>query len=99
MNFVESLRARWIEWVWDHTPTCAEMARLSSQGLERPPTWKTRLRMRLHWLICVWCERYYKQLKFLHQAAPRLPEKLQTASNQGLSAEAKERMIQRLHNQ
>ena len=84
-------------WVWNHTPTCAEMSRLASLSLDQPPSLKVRFKMWLHYLICVWCERYYKHLKFLHRAAAQFPGQLESASNKTLSPEAKERIVQRLH--
>jgi len=96
MKLLESLKMRWIVWVWNHTPNCAEMSRLASSSLDQPPSWKLRCKMRLHYLICVWCERYRKHLKFLHRVAPQFPQELETASNQKLSTEAKQRMIQHL---
>lgn len=97
MKLIEALKMRWIVWVWNHTPNCAEMSRMASLSIEQPPSLKVRLKMRLHYLICVWCERYQKHLTFLHRAAPQLPDMLETASPRTLSVEAKQRMVQRLH--
>ena len=97
MKLLEALKMRWIVWVWNHTPNCAEMSRLASLSLDRPPSLKVRLKMRLHYLICVWCERYQRHLTFLHRAAPQLPDQLEMASQRTLSIEAKQRMVQRLH--
>jgi hypothetical protein len=92
MKLLEALKTRWIVWVWNRTPTCAEMSRLASLSLDRPPSLKVRFKMWLHYLICIWCERYYKHLKFLHRAAPHFAEQLETDSNPGLSMEAKQRI-------
>jgi hypothetical protein len=73
------------------------MSRLASLSFEQPLSLKVRFKMWLHYLICVWCGRYYKHLQFLRRAAPQFSEQLEAASNRGLSAEAKRRMIQRLH--
>ena len=97
MKLTEALKTRWIVWVWNHTPNCAEMSRLASVTLDRPVTVKVRLRMRLHYLICVWCERYSKHLKFLHRAAPRLPDQWDLAIGENLSDEAKQRMKKSLN--
>ena len=97
MKLLEGLKMRWIVWVWNHTPDCAEMSRLASACIERPPSLNVRLKMRLHYFICVWCERYQKHLKFLRRAASRFPEQLETASHRPLSVEAKRRMVQLLH--
>ena len=97
MKLMESLKTRWIVWVWDHKPNCAEMSRLASQSLDQPLSLKMRFKMWLHFVICVWCERYQKHLTFLHRASPQLPDMLETASPRTLSVEAKQRMVQRLH--
>lgn len=96
MKLLESLKLRWVVWVWNHTPNCAEMSRLASFSFERPPPLALRIKMRLHHLICVWCQRYERQLKFLHRVAPKLQEEVETASQRGLSEGAKRRMVDRL---
>jgi hypothetical protein len=90
------LKQRWARWVWNHTPTCAEMSRAVSQSLDRPPSLKLRLQMWLHFLICVWCQRYHKHLTFLHREAPKLAEHTRLAPARGLSEEAKQRLKHRL---
>lgn len=96
MNIVESLKKRWVAWVWNHTPNCAEMSRMASQSFEKPLPLRTRFNMGLHYLICVWCKRYWKHLKFLNAAAPRLDAPANGPAARGLSAEAKRRIVQRL---
>jgi hypothetical protein len=96
MKFLDSLKLRWVTWVWKHTPNCAEMARLSSERLEHPLPMGMRMRMRLHFLICVWCERYLRQLEFLHEHAHCAEEHLPKFVRRGLSVEAKERIVRHL---
>lgn len=96
MKFLEALKTRWVVWVWNHTPNCAEMSRLASLSFEQLPTLRIRLKMRLHYLICVWCERYAKHLKFLHRAAPLLPAEVEGGSQRKLSEASKNRMAARL---
>jgi hypothetical protein len=96
MKFSESLKKRWVVWVWNHTPNCAEMSRLASQSFERCLPWRARFKMQLHYLICVWCKRYLTHLKFLHAAAPRRDEPADLPLAPALSAEAKRRIMQRL---
>lgn len=38
------------------------MVRLLSREREKPHSWFTRLRMRRHLEVCVWCERYQEQI-------------------------------------
>lgn len=92
MKLMTSLKTQFVLWVWKHTPSCTEMCRLTSRALEHPLTLKMRLKMRLHFMICAWCERYFEQIKFLHQAAPRLGEELGALPGRGLPVEAKERI-------
>ena|SRR5687767_1423466 len=96
MKLIESLKLRWVVWVWSHTPNCAEMSRLASLSFEQPPSLILRLKMRLHHLICVWCQRYERQLQFLHGAAPRTQDELDGLAVRGLSPEARQRLVQRL---
>jgi hypothetical protein len=96
MKLFASLKTRFVVWVWNHTPTCAEMSRLTSRALEQRLTFKTRLQMRLHFVICAWCRRYFKQINFLHQSAPRLGVDVSELPGRGMSAEAKRRITQRI---
>ena len=96
MKLLESLKMRWVVWVWNHTPNCAEMSRLASLSFEQTPSLALRFRMRLHHLICVWCQRYERQLKFLYRAAPHTHDDLDLLSAHGLSPEARQRLVQRL---
>lgn len=96
MKLFASLKTKFVVWVWNHTPTCAEMSRLTSRALEQPLTLKTRMKMRLHFVICAWCQRYFKQINFLHQAAPLLAAERDDLPGRGLSAEAKQRLTQRI---
>ena len=96
MTIVESLKKRVVTWVWNHTPNCADMSRLASQSFEQCLPLRTRFKMRLHYVICVWCKRYLKHLKFLRVAAPRRDEHADLPPARGLSAEAKRHIVQRL---
>ncbi len=96
MKLLEALKTRCILWVWNHTPTCAEMSRLASRRLDAPPSLKTRLQMRLHYLICAWCHRYARQLRFLHAASPGLQDRIEAHSARQLAPDSKRRLIERL---
>jgi hypothetical protein len=51
----------------------------------------TRLRMKLHYIICVWCERYAQQIAFVKSAARSFPEYFTVLASEaeGISAERK----------
>ena len=83
-----------ITWVWKNTMTCKELSRLASQQLDQPLPLLTRLRMRLHFLICAWCRRYVKQVRLVREVAPKYGEKVAAVSDKSLSADAKQRIKQ-----
>jgi hypothetical protein len=88
-----------VGWLIRRTPTCKDMTRLLSDAMDRPLPLGTRVRMRLHFLICKWCERYKSQLVFLRQALRRHPDKLEGESAPAppaLSSETKDRLKEAL---
>ena len=92
MKWKKVIQDSFVSGMWKITPNCAEMSRLSSQSLDQPLGLMTRIRMRLHYVICVWCRRYSKQVRFVHKAAPELDAKAVQHSKVGLSDEAKKRL-------
>lgn len=49
-------------------PTCREIHRLTSEGMDRQLSGIERLRMRLHLLLCVGCSRFGEQTALLRRA-------------------------------
>jgi hypothetical protein len=94
MSLLKSIKTGVVVWVWNHTPNCAEMSRLSSRSLDESLSLRLRIQMHLHHLICAWCQRYFRQLHFLHAAAPRLERQAIEPSGRGMSANAKRRIVQ-----
>src|ERR1051325_3466283 len=62
------------------TPTCPEVIRILSLGMERKLPLSTRIKLRIHYLMCSFCERYAKQLKYMREVAREFPEKIGEAS-------------------
>ena len=50
-----------------------------------------RIKLRIHYLMCSFCKRYMKQLKYIRQVSREFPEKIDV-SDASLPADAKERM-------
>ena len=73
-------------------PTCRQVSRLQSDVLDQPLSLPKRFGLRLHLLICKWCRRYGKQIRFLHQAVHEHPDELSQATPRTLSPEARERL-------
>ncbi len=83
---------RYIELVCRVTPRCHDMTRLISLEQEQPNSWMLRLRMRLHYGICIWCERYREHLATIRAVSREYPEKAGELPGDPLSAEAKARL-------
>jgi hypothetical protein len=64
-----------VRFVANLTPHCHEITRLLSESMERPLPLRTRLLIRLHFTICVWCKRYDRQLKLLRKYSSGFAEK------------------------
>jgi len=58
-----------------------------------------RLKKRLHFLICCWCQRYEEQLRYIHKTAGQFPEHADEASSAPFAEDAKERIKQKLAEQ
>src|SRR5213080_1643732 len=56
------------------TPTCPEVIRILSTGMDKELPLLTRMKLRIHFLMCSFCERYMKQLKYIRQVAREFPE-------------------------
>ena len=72
-----------------HTPKCREMVRILSDSLDRPMPRSMRIKKRLHYLICCWCQRYEEQLFYLRKTASAFPEHADKSSDARLSPSAK----------
>lgn len=79
--------------------SCRDAARLQSEALDTKLCFSKRLGLRLHLLICKWCRRYGRQIRFLHDAAGEHSESLTDAVPQQLSPEARERIKQQLQSE
>jgi predicted AAA+ superfamily ATPase len=77
-------------------PSCRDASRLQSEALDKKLSLSKRFGLSLHLMICKWCRRYGKQIRFLRDAAHEHPENLSEAVPQKLSSEARERIKQRL---
>ena len=74
-----------------HTPKCHEMVRILSKSLDEPMPLTMRIKKRIHYLICCWCQRYEEQLLYMRKAARAFAEHADESSNAIVPDEAKER--------
>lgn len=89
-------------WLIRMTPPCNEIVKLVSEEMDHPLPLLRRLSIRLHFLICKWCERYRQQLIFIRSAMRQHPDKLEGQDQptpSTLSPEARERIKRILRQQ
>jgi hypothetical protein len=87
-------------WLLRTLQPCQEMVPLMSESLERRLGLLEHLKLRLHRLVCTWCARYFKQIKFLRRLV-RLRTSIPAKENQStialaLNAEARARISESL---
>ena len=92
-NWFERLLVGFID---NHTPKCREVIKLLSQSMEVKLPITTRIKLRFHYLICAWCQRYEKQLRALRKIASSFPERVDDCCPETLPDSSKERLKQAL---
>ena len=85
-----------VSFIAKRTPKCREVVRLLSQSMEVKLPVTTRINIRFHYLICVWCYRYGEQLRELRKIASSLPEHVDDCCLEDLPLSSKERIKQAL---
>jgi hypothetical protein len=96
MSFLNTIIARLKSALNSLSPTCRDASRLQSEALDHPLPPVRRLGLWLHLLICKWCRRYGRQVRFLQHAAHEHPDELAEACPQKLSGEARARILKQL---
>jgi hypothetical protein len=85
-----------VGFIANHTPKCREVIRLLSQSMEVKLPVTTRIKLRFHYLICIWCQRYEKQLWTLRKISSSLPQHVDSCCPETLPESSKERLKQAL---
>jgi hypothetical protein len=96
---LNKLKQAWIIWLAGKLPPCAEIIRIGSESFERPLTLRERIQVKLHFLICEWCERFMRQARLLREALHHHPEDVEKPSPAKLSPEARARIKRSLNDQ
>ena len=78
------------------SPNCKQASRLQSEALDHKLPVAQRVGLRIHLLLCKWCRRYGKQIRFLRDAAHEHPDELVEPARQNLPDAARERIKQQL---
>jgi len=85
-----------VKLIGKYTPKCREMVRILSQSMDEPMPLIVRIKKRIHFLICCWCQRYEEHLHYIRKTARRFPEHADEASGASFPPEAKQRIKQKL---
>ena len=75
---------------------CKAAVRLQSEALDHQLSFRQRLGLRLHLVLCKWCRRYGKQIAFVRHAAHSHPDEMAKTVPQQLSGEARERLREKI---
>src|ERR1700741_4611048 len=89
-------QTRLVIFIGKHTPKCREMVRILSQSMDEPLPISMRIKKRIHYLICCWCQRYEEQLHYMRKTAQAFPEHVDKVSDVSLPSAAKDRIRQQL---
>jgi hypothetical protein len=81
------------------TPKCTEMTHLLSEEMDHPLPWLTRVRMRVHFLMCCYCRRYKENLHYLRKVLRSRSGFVDDSPGEALPPEAKERLKQALRDE
>src|SRR5262249_37649958 len=98
-NVFQKVKMEATFWLGRRLPTCKELTSWMSESLEQKLSLRRRILLNLHYMICVWCQRYNQQIHSLKAIArsyadeeAKLPESPATS----LTPEARERLKQAL---
>jgi hypothetical protein len=81
-----------VQFLANLTPHCHDVTRLLSESMEHPLPLRTRVLLRLHFAICIWCQRYGEQLKWLRRYSSEVSTRGCEQGHESLSSETRERL-------
>jgi hypothetical protein len=91
-ELTDKIKKALVRFLANHTPHCHEVTRLLSESMEHPLPFRTRVLLRLHFVICIWCQRYGEQLKWLRRYGSKFPTRGYEHGRESLSSESRERL-------
>src|SRR5215471_18874422 len=91
----EGLKRIFRRWLLRSLQPCRQVVPLMSESLERRLSMREWLGLRLHLMVCAWCARYLRQIKFLRSLL-RGPRMTKTELVPSLAADARERIAKSL---
>lgn len=101
-GIIQKVKWLFILWLARRLPDCKEMTRALGESLDRRPSIREKLIMKLHLFTCEACERYLEQVSFLkgalHAHGERAPETSEFIATE-LTSESKTRIKDLLRKQ
>lgn len=95
-----TLKMRFKIWLAHKLPTCKEVTRMASDVMDRRLPLKQRIQMKLHFMTCSLCLRYFQQLQLMremaHQQAGQI-EEMNSSANPSLPSATRERFKRMLN--
>ena len=88
-------------WLLRRLPACKETVEIISKSMDRPLTLREQAEVKVHLLICSWCQWYLEHLHTIRdtlRAQPNEGSDDKLATMPGLSVEARDRMKRKLSN-
>ncbi len=79
--------------------SCKQASRMVSESMDRPLKLRERITLRMHILMCSFCTRFARQMRFLRRAANQFSQAVSepsSAPEMTLSVEAKQRISRAL---
>ena len=95
MKLLNQIRINLRRWLLRSLQPCREMASLMSESMDRRLSLGEFFKLRLHLLVCTWCARYLRQIKFLRSLL-RGQRGTKTELVPSLAADAHERIAKSL---
>jgi hypothetical protein len=84
-----------VKFIGRHTPKCRQVVRILSQGMDKKLSLKTRLLLKVHYLICRWCQRYFEHLRYLRKFSRQFPEEISNFNGFVMPPDVKDRLKRR----
>lgn len=99
MGIYKTAKLKLRRWLLRRLPACRQTVAMISESMEHPLSLRKKLTVKLHLLVCSWCQWYVEHLKTIREtlrAQPLEPAESNFGSTPGLSDQAKERIKKQL---
>lgn len=99
MGLYKNAKLKLRRWLLRRLPACRQTVAMISESMEHPLSLRNKLTVKLHLMVCSWCQWYMEHLKTIREtlrSQPMEPAESNFGSSPGLSDEVKERIKKQL---